>query len=498
MRPLHIIIPFSPDPSFREVLDQFLSSEMVESATVVHDGRFTATHERCQGVLSDSFSSGQTLNGILESVKTASLLILSRAQNISLGAFALERLTEVLTSTGAGMVYADYFRSVDGKLSLHPVNDYQFGSIRDNFDFGPLQMFSTSAIRSSLKKHGALASVRHAGLYDLRLKVSVDHLLFHVQEPLYSAADPDVRASGEKQFDYVDPRNQEVQKEMERVATEHLKRIGVYLAPQFKPVPRSSASFPVETSVVIPVRNRVRTVADAVQSVLRQKVDADFNVIIVDNHSTDGTSKVLADLASGDKRVLHLVPQRSDLGIGGCWNHAVHSVECGRYAVQLDSDDLYSGEKTLQAILDVFRQSNAAMVIGSYKLVNMELNEIPPGIIDHREWTPENGHNNALRINGLGAPRAFVTELVRKHPIPNVSYGEDYAIGLRLSREYHIGRIFEPIYLCRRWEGNTDAALPPEHINRNDWYKDKLRTIEMWARKSLNARSRFEPTILQP
>jgi len=430
-------------------------------------------------------------------MKSDAILILARAGEVTLGDSCLERMATVLSETGAGMVYADFY-TVNGKQIPHPVNDYQLGSVRDNFDFGQLQMYSARAARSAVKKYGTLANVRSGALYDLRLKVSVDHQLFHIREYLYSVIETDARKSGEKQFDYVDPRNQEVQKELERVATDHLKRINAYLAPQFRKIPKSADTFAVDASVIIPVRNRERTIADAVKSALGQKTDSGFNVIVVDNHSTDRTTSILADLARSDPRIIHLLPSRHDLGIGGCWNEAVRSEHCGRYAVQLDSDDLYSGEATLQSILDTFRSGDYAMVIGSYKLVNMQLEDIPPGVIDHKEWTPENGRNNALRINGLGAPRAFLTHLLRAHPIPNVSYGEDYAIALRLSREYRIGRIFDPIYLCRRWEGNTDAALAADQVNRHDSYKDSIRTIEMLARQSLNARGRFEPTIPQP
>jgi glycosyltransferase involved in cell wall biosynthesis len=287
-------------------------------------------------------------------------------------------------------------------------------------------------------------------------------------------------------FDYVDPRNQTVQKEMEQAAAQHLKNLGAYLAPYFKPIPPATTNFPVAASVIIPVRNRVKTVADAVQSALKQKADFSFNVIVVDNHSTDGTTGLLVKLAQQDRRVEHIIPTRHDLGIGGCWNEALLSEHCGKFAVQLDSDDIYSDEQTLQKVVTEFTRGDFAMVIGSYQLVNFDLQEIPPGVIDHREWTPENGRNNALRINGLGAPRAFRTELARQVLLPNVSYGEDYAIALRLSREYQIGRIYEPIYLCRRWEGNTDAALPIEKLNRHDLYKDRLRTIEIMARQRLN------------
>jgi hypothetical protein len=375
--------------------------------------------------------------------------------------------------------------------SEYPVNDYQLGSIRDNFDFGTLMLFSTSAVKEAIKTYGNIESVQWAGWYDLRLKLSIDHRLFHIPEFLYTMTAFDLRNSGEKQFDYVDPRNQRVQVEMEKIATQHLKIIDAYLQPTFENVPKYDFQFPVEASVVIPVRNRLNTIGGAVKSVLEQKTDFLFNCIVVDNFSTDGTTYLLRELAAGSQQVKHIIPQRHGLGIGGCWNEAIYSDFCGRYAVQLDSDDIYSGPNTLQKIVEEFHRGNHAMVIGSYKLVNMRLEELPPGVIDHREWTPENGRNNALRINGLGAPRSFNTALLRElGGLPNVSYGEDYAVALRLSRQYQIGRIYEPLYLCRRWEGNTDAALSVEHTKHNDYYKDKIRTIEILARQQLNRKKK--------
>jgi hypothetical protein len=323
-------------------------------------------------------------------------------------------------------------------------------------------------------------------LYDLRLKVSIDATVFHLRECLYARSELESKTSGERLFDYVDPRNASVQKEMEQVFTRYLKHVGAYLPPQFETVPEPTHNFPVEVSVVIPVRNRIRTIADALNSALGQETDFPFNVIVVDNHSSDGTTAAIEKLRAGDQRVIHVIPDRDGLGIGGCWNEALLSDRCGRYAVQLDSDDLYGGTGTLQAIVDFFRSGDYAMVIGSYKLVDMDLNDVPPGVIDHREWTPENGRNNVLRVNGLGAPRAVYTHVAREILFPNVSYGEDYAVGLAVSRTYQIGRIYEPVYLCRRWEGNTDAALTIEQSNKNDFYKDQLRTIEIQARQKIN------------
>jgi GT2 family glycosyltransferase len=391
------------------------------------------------------------------------------------------------------MVYSDYLEKEQGNLVEHPVNDYQLGSIRDEFDFGYLMLFSIPAIRRALGKYGPIPAVVHAGLYDLRLKVSVDHSVFHIQEFLYTMQEPDdntekVRSQHEDQFNYVSPRNQAVQKEMELVATEHLRNIGAFLEPRFKHVPQSEYNYPVEASVIIPVLNRVRTITDAVRSALTQETDFPYNVIVVDNHSTDGTSPILSALAGRSPAVKHIIPSRYDLTIGGCWNEAVFSDVCGRYAVQLDSDDLYEGPGTLQKLIDVMRSGDFAMVIGSYTLVNESLQTIPPGIIDHREWTDDNGRNNALRVNGLGAPRAFYTALLRKIGFLNVGYGEDYAMALRLSRDYRIGRIYESLYLCRRWAGNTDARISIEMRNRHDAFKDKIRTVEIMARRKLKAR----------
>jgi hypothetical protein len=486
MSRIAVALPFSTQSHFSLTLQQFIDSPAVERVYVIHSGQYSAGHRKCEGVLSPGLTYGRTLNELLGRIRADFFLFMTQPQEVQLGQAALERFIGVAEQTSAGICYADYFEIKNGARSEHPVIDYQFGSIRDNFEFGVMLFFRLAAVRSALQKYGAIADVQVAGLYDLRLKVSVDHQLFHVPEFLYTRVESDFRLSGEKLFDYVDPKNQSVQKEMEAVATQHLKHVDVYLAPRFDPVPQFADEFPVEASVVIPVLNRERTIADAVKSVLQQKFDAAFNVIVVDNHSTDGTSKVLADLAERSSIVKHVIPSRQDLGIGGCWNEAVSSPHCGRYAVQLDSDDLYSGPDTLQKIVDVFRSGNYSMVIGSYKLVNMKLEEIPPGLIDHREWTPENGRNNALRINGLGAPRAFNTALLRRMKLPNVSYGEDYAVALQMSRQYQIGRIFESVYLCRRWEGNTDAALSIEKANRYDLYKDRIRTIEMLARQRIN------------
>jgi Glycosyl transferase family 2 len=380
-----------------------------------------------------------------------------------------ERMGQLIRDSGAGLVYSD---SMD-----HPRIDYQLGSIRDNFDFGPVLAVSVSAARKVWRE----GMTHWAGLYDLRLRLSEQFAVVRIPEPLYASSIADVRPSGEKQFDYVDPKNRDYQIEMEMVATAHLWRIGALLPSEFREVTRANDAFSLEASVIIPVRNRERTIQDAVQSALSQVTDFPFNVIVVDNHSTDRTTQILKEKV--DSRLVHLIPDRQDLGIGGCWNAALTSKACGRYAVQLDSDDLYSSDRTLSRIVEELKRAPYAMVIGSYTMVNFKLETIPPGLIDHREWTRENGRNNALRINGLGAPRAFDTAIVRRIGFPNVSYGEDYAIGLKISREYEIGRIYDSLYLCRRWEGNSDSALPLQTANRYDSYKDGLRTDEILARQ---------------
>ena len=400
---------------------------------------------------------------------------------INMGLFAEERFLQIADDSRASMVYADYYEESEDALQPHPLIEYQEGSLRDDFAFGPVLLVRVSAWREALLS--LKTEYEFAGLYALRLALSRIAPIVHIDEYLYSVKEIDTRASGEKIFDYVNPRNRQVQIEMEKACTEHLKIIGAYLSPVFKEIDwsKDSASFAVEASVIIPVRNRVRTIRDAIKSLLAQKTNFNFNLIVIDNHSTDGTTETIGEFAS-DSRLIHIIPERKDLGIGGCWNTGVHHPACGKFAVQLDSDDVYSSENTLQKVVDTFYEQQCAMVVGTYRMTNFAMEEIPPGVIDHKEWTLENGRNNALRINGLGAPRAFYTPLLRTINLPNTSYGEDYALGLRISREYRIGRIYDVIYLCRRWEDNSDASLSVEKMNRYNFYKDKLRTIELRAR----------------
>lgn len=420
---------------------------------------------------------------IAESSEANYLLLIIRPTKIELGYLALERLIAIADATDAGMVYADHYLVKNGKQEITPAIDYQEGALRDDFDFGAIHLYNKVKFIAAVK---SIAKGRKfAALYELRLAIARQYELIHLNEPLYTEVELDTRLSGEKQFDYVNPRNRTIQIEMEEICTAHLKAINAYLAPHFEKIDLTEGNFLLEASVIIPVRNRAKTIRDAIQSVLMQKTSFSFNLIIIDNHSDDGTSEAIQEFAS-DPRVVHLIPSRNDLGIGGCWNWGVQSEACGRFAVQLDSDDVYSDPKALQRIIDAFYAEQCGMVIGTYRMTNFKMETLPPGIIDHREWTPENGRNNALRINGLGAPRAFFTPLLRKIGLPNTSYGEDYAMGLAISRRYQIGRVYEVVYCCRRWEGNSDAALSIDKINANNLYKDRIRTIEILARKRLN------------
>lgn len=412
-------------------------------------------------------------------------LICTQVQDLEFGYMALERMCDYLSAPQCSMVYADHYKTIKGERTPHPVIDYQLGSVRDDFDFGSLLMFRTDYLKRAINEIEAEKEYQHSALYALRLALSRYGELTHIREFLYTETEIDLRKSGEKQFDYVDPRNRQVQIEREEVFTRHLKKIGAYLKPGMMTVDLKEGEFSHEASIIIPVRNRARTINDAIRSVLEQETSFPFNLIIIDNHSTDGTSEIIEQYKN-DNRVIHLIPERTDLGIGGCWNLGINHPQCGRFAIQLDSDDLYSTPHTVQTIVDKFYKEQCAMVIGSYCMTDFMLQTLPPGVIDHKEWTDENGHNNALRINGLGAPRAFFTPLLRKIRVPNTSYGEDYALGLAFSRQYRIGRIYDVLYLCRRWEGNSDAALSIEKINQNNYYKDSLRTLEIKLRQAMN------------
>ena len=479
-----VFLPFSGSKFTQKTIEDFSNSNLVEKIFLLSQTNVAEKFDDAEVLRVDFLLSSSTIKLMREKSLTKYILFLTQDTLIQLGQFSLERFISVTESTNSGLIYSDYYDIKNNTVSPHPVIDYQFGSVRDDFSFGPILFFEKSAFSNAAK--GIDDSLKYAGLYALRLAISRHHAITRIPEYLYSSIETDERKSGEKLFDYVNPKNRDVQIEMEKAITEHLKKINVYLEPKFREINLSEGEFENEASVIIPVKNRAKTIGDAVQSVLKQKTDFPFNLIIVDNHSTDGTSSILHEFTSKDKRVVHIVPESTDLGIGGCWNEGVHHQDCGRFAVQIDSDDVYKDETTLQKIVDVFTKEKCAVVIGSYQLTDFNLNEIPPGLIDHKEWTPDNGRNNALRINGLGAPRAYYTPILREVKIPNVSYGEDYAVVLAMSREYQIGRIYESIYICRRWEGNSDAALSVEKQNANNTYKDRIRAFEMLARQRKN------------
>lgn len=463
MKKITCFVPYIDESQAGKTLSALRDSQLVDKVVCLDEPVFKS----------------ETIRRIAAESKANYALVYTKTTTLELGYMALERLLQIAQDTEAGLVYADHYQVKGGELVKAPVIDYQKGSLRDDFDFGSVLFFDAAALKESVQR--MTETYQHAGLYDLRLKLSQRYALVHANEYLYSEVEEDNRKSGEKQFDYVDPRNRDRQIEMEKACTQHLKEIGGYLEPHFKDIDFNQGEFEVEASVIIPVRNRAATIGAAIESVLKQQTKFKFNLIIIDNHSTDGTTEAI-DTFKADGRVVHLVPERNDLGIGGCWNYGVNSTHCGKFAVQLDSDDLYKDEHTLQTIVDAFYEQKCAMVIGSYMMTDFDLNELPPGVIDHKEWTPDNGRNNALRINGLGAPRAFYTPVLRSIGLPNTSYGEDYAMGLNISRHYQIGRIYDVLYLCRRWGGNSDAALSIEKVNANNLYKDRIRTWELEAR----------------
>ncbi len=481
------VTAFIPHNGFEhtsKTIDNLLSSTAVKKVVLISTDNIIKPINDCEILYTKSFFSSETVRLISEKSVTDYSVILIRDSLLELGQFALERFCDVSENTGAGLIYSDYYEKKHTATEQHPVIDYQLGSLRDDFNFGNLIFYKTEAIIKSLD--GQSMEYNSAGFYNLRLKISQSFSIVRIPEFLYASIESDIRKSGVKQFDYVDPKNREIQIEMEKSVTEHLKNIDAYLLPIFKQLDLNEEEFDVEASVIIPVKNRVGTLTDAVESVLKQKTDFKFNLIVVDNHSDDGTTEKLKLIAEENNKLIHIIPERKDLGIGGCWNEGVHNKNCGKFSAQLDSDDIYADENTLQDIVNKFREERCAMIVGSYKITDFDLNEIPPGLIDHKEWTPDNGRNNALRINGLGAPRAFYTPLLRKIKIPNVSYGEDYAVGLAISRNYQIGRIYHSIYLCRRWEGNSDAALDIVKANSHNTYKDRVRTFEVLARQRMN------------
>ncbi len=484
----NLITVFIPKTNLKEnekTIKRFQTLPLVKEVIILSSDEKYKSFENARVVYSGMYKSSEAINLIAQFSTTDYTVLIPDGKSISPGKFCLERFIQIAQNTGAALLYSDFYEEDKGKLYQHPVIDYQEGSLRDDFDFGHLLFIKTELLKKAAAQDNP--NLKFAGLYNLRLKLSQLGMIIRIPEYLYIVEATEDIGSEEKHFSYVDPKNREVQIEMEKAVTQYLMDIGAYVHPPFKEIDLTSVKdFEYEASVVIPVRNRVKTIGDAIESVLKQKANFKFNLIVVDNHSTDGTTDIIKSYMINDKRLIHLIPERNDLGIGGCWNEAVHHSSCGKFSVQLDSDDIYKDENTLQTIIDVFHNEKCAMVIGSYELTDFNLNILPPGLIDHKEWTNDNGPNNALRINGLGAPRAFFTPILREIKIPNTSYGEDYSVGLAISRNYKIGRIYHSLYVCRRWEGNSDSQLDIIRINANNLYKDRLRTFEVLARKKKN------------
>jgi hypothetical protein len=480
---------FFQDQSVKEnqvSISRLSESELVKEIILISPDEKKLSFENVRVINSVSLKSSHCIKLIAQYSSTEYTLIILTDKLLNPGQFWLDRFVQVANNTNAALVFSDYYEDENGKLFPHPVIDYQDGSLRDDFDFGEVLFIKTELLKSIAEKDDN--EYKFAGLYNLRLKLSELGKFIRIPEYLYSVSTLENVGSEEKHFSYVDPKNREVQIEMEKAVTQYLIDVGAYVHIPFKEIDLNEVkNFEYEASVIIPVKNRAKTIGDAIQSVLKQKTNFKFNLIVVDNHSNDGTTEVIKETATKDGRIIHIIPERKDLGIGGCWTLGIHNHKCGKFSVQLDSDDIYKDENTLQTIIDVFQKEKCGMVIGSYEITDFNLNPLPPGLIDHKEWTDDNGPNNALRINGLGAPRAFFTPLLRKIKIPNVSYGEDYSVGLAISREYKIGRIYHSLYMCRRWEGNSDAQLDIVRMNANNIYKDRIRTIELIARKNLNS-----------
>lgn len=479
-----VIYSFNPDYT-TQLSSNLLNIKLIEKIIVVSKNQIA--NKSFTLIQTDYPFSSKTTKQIIENISSQYLLFIHGSRLVELTEEVITNFILAAEKTNAGVVYSDYNEKQNYNLIPHPLIDYQQGSVKDDFDFGFCYLVSSELAKNLLPNLMSLKNnFLYSGWYDLRLAISRNSKIVRIPKSLYSLKVDEKALTSEKMFEYVDPKNREVQIEMEKVFTNHLKEIGAYIHPSTKKSVSFEYKFNCYTSVIIPVKNRVNTIGDAIKSALRQKTKFTFNIIVVDNHSDDGTTKMIKKISSENERIVHLKPQRNDLEIGGCWNEAIFHPECGKFTVQLDSDDMYSDENTLQKIVDKFYKEKCAMVIGSYKLTDFDLNEIPPGLIDHQEWTDENGHNNALRINGLGAPRAFYTPIIREVKFPNVSYGEDYAVGLATSRQYKVGRIYEPIYFCRRWEGNSDSSLSTEKENANNFYKDSIRTKEIQLRQGIN------------
>ena len=483
MKTIDCFLPYASAEQVKATVEGLKASPLVAKIYLLATDKSLAPADGCEVLHIDALNSSATMKQIAQAATADYTLLYTKYNTLVMGYFALDRFVRLAEDSKAGLLYADYYSIIDGVKTNQPVIDYQFGSLRDDFSFGPVMFFDTKVLKEAAK--GIDAEYTAAGLYDLRLRVSRLAPVVHINEYLYTDVTVSNNRNSEAIFDYVDPKNRGVQIEMEKACTAHLKEIGGYLEPKFTEIDFNKGDFKNETSVIIPVRNRIRTIRDAIKSVLSQKTDFPFNLIVIDNHSTDGTTEAI-DEFKDDPRVIHIVPEREDLGIGGCWNAGVQHPECGKFAVQLDSDDVYKDENTLAKMVKAFYDQKCAMVVGTYELTDIDKNPIPPGVIDHKEWTPENGRNNALRINGLGAPRAFYTPMLREIHVPNTSYGEDYALGLAFSRHHQIGRVYDVVYLCRRWEDNSDHALDVVKMNNNNLYKDRIRTWELQARCAMN------------
>ena len=472
------------DNSHNELIEQLNNCDYVKEIIVnTNTTENYFSFKKISAVIKGNFYNTNTLKEISSKIKTSYVLFALSQNRVRINNTDLIRVINIAHNTRTGMIYSDYIEESGEQTEKHPTIDYQTGSLRDDFDFGKMFLIKTSLLKSYTSY--LYYDYRYAGLYDLRLFISRHDNFLRIPEFLYSSQKLDARSSGEKQFDYVDPKNRNVQIEMEKAVTDHLKKIGAYLEPDFPEIDYDKSNFVMHASVIIPVKNRAQTIGEAINSALAQKTDFEFNVIVVDNYSDDGTTEIITKLSADNNRIIHLIPEQKDLNIGGCWNLGVNHPRCGMFSVQLDSDDLYINEFTLQKIVDKFHEEKCAMVIGSYTMTDFELNELPPGIISHDEWTAENGHNNGLRINGFGAPRAFYTPLVREIGFPNTSYGEDYSVTLAVSRQHKIGRIYDSLYLCRRWKGNTDSDLSIEQVNKNNFYKDRIRSLEIITRQNM-------------
>ena len=478
-------IPYLNGSVFGDLIQKLSDSPLIEKMFIFSKLNLGLKNERVEEISIDHFKSTNSIKVITELAESEFVLLVTKPVEINLGPYSLERFLRVAQDTQAGILYSNYYEVKNDITQQHPTIDYQLGSIRDDFDFGPLLFINSTVLKNAASS--MIENLSFSGLFNLRLNISQSSPILRIPEYLYTSSEPDLRNLSEKQFDYVNPDNSSTQIELEKVATDHLKKINAFLRPTFKTIDLMKSSFDTEASIIIPVKNRIKTIGGAVESALKQKTNFSFNIIVVDNHSIDGTAELLRILSEKHKQLIHIIPSREDLLIGGCWNEAVNNKACGKFAVQLDSDDIYYDENTLLKIIDTFYREKCAMVIGAYVLTDFSLNQIPPGLIDHKEWSDDNGPNNALRINGLGAPRAFYAPLLREIKIPNVSYGEDYYLGIAISREYKIGRIYEPIYFCRRWEENTDSVLDINKLNLNNFYKDRLRTFEILTRQKINS-----------